>query len=290
MSIDRLLDASLKKDFVEQYFFTQPFSLRGGCESLAALGSWESIDQILKQEEVDLLVARRGELHGELHAGATPRSGAEAQALHDEGYTLVIRHAERHHPELVELAAGFAKDFLAPVNIHLYCTPPQQHGFGWHYDAEDVFILQTTGDKEYSLRKNTVNPWPTIDTLPADMQYEREIMPLMQCRLSGGDWLYIPAGYWHMAQAHASSISLAVGVLSRTAVDVLDELRRRALDNLRWRQRLPISGTAATSPPEEVAEAMREMFQQLAEDLRRQLTSEQFVRQFLEGKEGRREI
>ncbi len=83
------------------------------------------------------------------------------------------------------------------------CLPrrPGTPGFSWHYDAEDVFIIQTAGEKEYSLRKNTVNPWPLEETLPADMQYERELMPLMRVLLRGGDLLYIPCGYWHKAEA-----------------------------------------------------------------------------------------
>ena len=45
-------------------------------------------------------------------------------------------------------------------------------------------LCSASGRKTYSLRKNTVNPWPLEETLPADMKYEREIMPLMQCRLA----------------------------------------------------------------------------------------------------------
>ena len=103
------------------------------------------------------------------------------------------------------VAAAFARDFAAEVNIHMYCTPGDQFGFGWHYDAEEVFIVQTTGRKLYSLRKNTVNPWPIEETLPADMRYEREITPLVRCELAAGDWLYVPSGYWHMGQSRETA-------------------------------------------------------------------------------------
>ena len=136
-----------------------------------------------------------------------------------------MRHAERHDPRILALAKDFEREFAAPVNIHIYATPGGQFGFGWHYDAEDVFILQTTGRKEYLLRKNTVQPWPLEETLPQDMRYEREIMPLMRCALEAGDWLYIPAGYWHMANAEQTAISLAIGVMSHAAIEVLDLLR-----------------------------------------------------------------
>src|SRR5204862_57834 len=131
------------------------------------------------------------------------------------------------------------------IDVHVYCAPGASPGFGWHYDAEDVFILQTVGSKEWWLRKNTVNPWPLVEALPADMRYPREIMPVLRCHLLAGDWLYIPAGYWHRTQAGEESISLSVGVLAATAVDVYDFLRREVLASLRWRKRLPVAGRAS---------------------------------------------
>ncbi len=201
--------------------------------------------------------------------------------MHAEGYTLGVRNAEKHDAGLADLAADFARDFRAPVNIHMYCTPPSQHGFGWHYDAEDVFILQTAGEKEYSLRKNTVNPWPTVETIPPDMRFEREIMPVMKCRLQAGDWLYIPAGYWHVGQSSAAAISLAVGLMTPTALDLFDFLRTGLLDSLLWRQRLPVAGDAATQSEDALLQRYGEIVADLAADLQKRLSSPALVRDFL---------
>jgi ribosomal protein L16 Arg81 hydroxylase len=216
---------------------------------------------------------------GRQRADAIPTSAEAAQSLVADGCTVLVRHAERHHAGLALLAADFEADFAAPVNIHMYVAPAGQFGFGWHYDAEDVFILQTSGGKEYSLRKNTVNPWPLEETLPDDMRYEREIMPLMRCGLSAGDWLYIPAGYWHMAQGVGGepSISLAVGVMSRTGLSIYDQLRPRLLDSLLWRQRLPITGAAAPLSKEELRERYRELLGQLSADLVQLLERDDFL-------------
>ncbi len=227
---------------------------------------------------VDLMLARQGQLW----PGAGQPSFDQVRELNAQGYTLVIRHAERHDPRLAELADGFRRDFAAPVNIHLYSTPENQFGFGWHYDAEDVFILQTQGSKEYSLRKNTVNPWPLEETLPADMRFEREIMPVMKCRLDAGDWLYIPAGYWHMGQSQQAAISLAIGVMSTTALDVLGFLRPRLLDSLLWRQRLLPAGGATAPTDDDLVENYREVFAALAADLQRQLADPATARAFIE--------
>lgn len=158
------------------------------------------------------------------------------------------------------------------MDVHIYATPPNSFGFSWHYDAEDVFILQTTGAKEYFLRKNTVNPWPLEETLPTDMRYERELMPLMRVLLRAGDLLYIPCGYWHRAQTGADSevaLSLAIGVMSRSAISIFDRLRSELLDSLLWRQRLAVTGHLT---PEEAEVVYRRLLDDLAADITKRLT------------------
>lgn len=275
--IEQLLGEISKATFVEQYYLKLPFSLPDCAQGFTHLGSWEMVETILAQPDPDVLVVRQGELWKEK---ARP-SYSEARALHAAGYTLVIRNSEKHHPQLAELAAGFREDFQGAVDIHLYCTPANQRGFGWHYDADDGFILQTQGSKEYSLRKNTVNPWPLIETIPRDMAYEREIMPLMKCRLVAGDWLYIPGGYWHMAKAEDESISLSVGVRSTTAMDVYDFLRQRLVQSLMWRQRLPPPGKVSTLSTQELVDRYQSLFAELGDDLAKMLHDEQLVREFL---------
>jgi ribosomal protein L16 Arg81 hydroxylase len=277
MSLRRILGDLSPQTFLDDFYLRQPFSRPGGARELCDLGGWETVQGILRADGVDLMLARQNELW----PGTGRPTFDEVRDLHAQGYTLVIRHAERHDSRLAELAEGFRRDFLlAPVNIHVYCTPEDQFGFSWHYDAEDVFILQTQGSKEYSLRKNTVNPWPLEETLPSDMRYEREIMPVMKCQLDAGDWLYIPAGYWHMGQSREAAISLAVGVMSTTALDVLDFLRSRLLDSLLWRQRLK---PAAAEPPanDDRVENHHEVFAALAADLQRQLADKATLEAFL---------
>src|SRR5690606_29599300 len=154
-----------------------------------SLGSMDVVRELLARPDVDVLVGRQGQTYQ-----GPPPGPDDVRRLLDESYTIGIRHAERHYAPLAELAAAFHTDFAAAVDIHVYVTPAGQPGFGWHYDAEDVFILQTHGAKQWSLRKNTVNPWPLVETIPQDMRYRAELMPLSRCTLAAGDWLYIPAG------------------------------------------------------------------------------------------------
>ena len=277
MAVEQLLGAMPMAQFVQNYWCKVPLAIKDGAQAFCELGHWEMVEPILAQPGADVLLARAGEPYG----GSRPQSLAEAKELHASGYNLLVRHAERHDRRLAELASSFYDDFHAPVDIHMYFTPASQSGFGWHYDGEDVFILQTAGVKAYSLRKNTVNPWPTIETLPADMGFDREIMPVMKCTLGPGDWLYIPAGYWHVASADADSISLAVGLQTPTALDVLDLVRQRLLNSLRWRQRLPVTGAATPHSAAELQSELQVLLSELADDLRQQLCDASLTEQLL---------
>jgi 50S ribosomal protein L16 3-hydroxylase len=263
--------------FIDQFYLKLPHSRAGAAAALCEWGSWEVLVKALQGPGAESMVVRRNQRY----EGPPPATREEAERLVAEGNTLLVKHAERHDDRLAELARGFAADLAGEVNVHMYCTPAEQYGFAWHYDAEEVFIVQTTGRKEYSLRKNTVNPWPLEETLPADMKYEREIMPLMKCLLNAGDWLYIPSGYWHMAAASEIAVSLAIGVMPRTGVDLFDHARRQVLDSLLWRQRLPVLGAAATLSDEQLEAQLQQLAESFGEDFKRTIANPGFLRSLI---------
>jgi ribosomal protein L16 Arg81 hydroxylase len=275
MILQQLLGDLPAATFLDEHFFRTPFARAGGCIHMIEWNAAKTCAELVPHPETDMLVTRAGAPW----EGAAVSSAAMGEQALSAGYTLCLRHADRLHPELAELAAKFQADFLAPIDVHVYCTPAEQPGFSWHYDAEEVFILQTEGTKDWWLRKNTVNPWPLVETIPADMRYEREIMPAMHCTLKAGDWLYIPAGYWHRTSAPERSTSLSVGILSPTGIDLFDYLRSQLLDDIRWRQRLPVLGSGNPKTPEEIAAQCQEMFAEWAKDLQRKLASKTLLTQ-----------
>ncbi len=263
--IEALLGDLSPAEFLDRYYTRLPYSRPGGARGFTTFPGWPALDSILSREGVDAFAA----LEGRMAAGAATRE------RYDEGCTLVVRSAERHDPELARLADGLRADLAAPVNVHVYATPAGRAGFGWHYDPEDVFVLQTHGAKEVRLRKNTVNPWPLLEQMPKDLRYEREVTPTLSCLLRAGDWLYVPAGWWHEARgAEGDSITLAIGLMTPAAIDLLDFARRELLGALPWRQRLPLAR------PEQI----RAILAELRKDLDRVLADETLVARFLAGR------
>jgi ribosomal protein L16 Arg81 hydroxylase len=245
------------------------------------LGDWPLVGRLVAHPDADVISGRQGQV-----AGEPVRNVEDARNALTAGRTVGLRHVQKIDDGLAALATEFETAFGGPVDIHLYCTPAAQPGFGWHYDAEEVFVLQTVGSKTWKLRKNTVNPWPLMENIPKNQRYEREISPVMSCRLEAGDWLYIPSGYWHATEAHDESISLSVGIRPTTALDLFDAIRARLAASMLWRQRLSMNGAFSRQSADERTKELAELCRQLADDLAGALTSGFLAEQFARAAEG----
>lgn len=275
MALAELLGALPLDEFLERNLFRQPLAVAGGAKQFMSLAGEDAIAAMLSPPDADLFLADAGKRR----EFPFPRTLDDARGFIAAGCTLCVRHAERHTPELAELARSFERDFSAAIDVQFFWTPAGHRGFDWHYDAEEVFILQSRGTKRYSLRKNTVHPWPLVETMGENLAYEREIMPIMRCALDAGDWLYIPSGYWHRTEAEEESVSLAVGVMAPAAVDLLLLLREYLSTQLPWRGRLPTLSRSADEM--EWLNACREQLAPIADDLSRAILSEEFLRGYL---------
>jgi 50S ribosomal protein L16 3-hydroxylase len=275
MSLQAFLVGMPVREFIERHYYRLPVVRPGGAAFAAPLAGPELVERLLAEPRVDAFLAR----DREMWEGGRAPDPATAHRLAAEGWTVVVRDAQAHEAGLAGLAAGFHRDLGAPVNVHVYATPPGRTGFGWHYDVEDVFILQARGVKDYSLRKNTVHPWPLLETMGQDLRYEREISPVWTARLGPGDALYIPHGWWHCATGvEGPSATLAVGLMAPTAMAVFDALRPELLANPAWRQRLPAAGEAGGPG---APEAYEQLFRELGRDLALALSDGAVARRFL---------
>src|SRR5581483_3751613 len=125
--------------FLADHYLRAPYAAAQGARRHVGLLSWPLLWRLLPRgPAAELLVVR----DGMLWRGPDPDSAARGAELFAAGWSLVLRHAERQDPGLAALAAEFEAELAAPVAIQLYATPGGRHSFGWHYDAEEVFIVQ----------------------------------------------------------------------------------------------------------------------------------------------------
>jgi 50S ribosomal protein L16 3-hydroxylase len=206
------LGAMPREAFLREHFQRAPLAQSSLGRAATGLLDWKTVERLVNAR-ADMLVVRNSKLRGE----EAPSTFGEVQALFQDGWSIVLRHCEQHDPGLRVLAEMFAREFPGDVVVQVYATPAAFHSFSWHYDVEDVFIVQTAGRKDYFLRENTINPRPTLAAMPKDMQYEQETTRTVGTTLIAGDCLYIPRGWWHVAKAQEDSLSISVGVLAPSA-------------------------------------------------------------------------
>jgi ribosomal protein L16 Arg81 hydroxylase len=170
---------------------------------------WDTFGRVLASSPPpDVLVVASGKVIDT----AAPQTLEAAYAVLRQGLGLVIRRAERHDPSLAALAAAFTRDLPGAVQLQLFVTPAGTHSFGWHYDFEEVFIVQVVGVKDYFFRDNTVDRATPRGGQPDFGRFRAEVSPVGTVRLLPGDWLYLPARWWHVAKCVEEALSVSIGV------------------------------------------------------------------------------
>jgi len=193
--IEELIRPLSIKEFTQQYLGRQPFALPGTAESFRRLLSWAMLASIFNTGHKNCWLVKNGNLAPQHDKPDFSVNLTEAMKGYTEGYTVLIRHSELVHRDLGIIASKFLEHFQRPIDIQLYVTPYGQEGFDWHFDAEDVFVIQSSGEKEFYLRAHLSEG------------------PEIRCHLCAGDFLYIPRGYWHKARAITDSCHISIGLL-----------------------------------------------------------------------------
>ncbi len=140
-----------------------------------------------------------------------------------EGATIVIESLHRYWEPLTDFCRELELALGHRLQVNAYITPPGSQGFDVHRDDHDVFILQVSGAKH----------WTVYDR-------DEELM-LIDQSIERGAALYIPKGFPHAATTSATaSAHLTVGILTHDVVDIVMELSKLAGDEPAFKHRLPV--------------------------------------------------
>ncbi|MEU4247993.1 cupin domain-containing protein [Amycolatopsis sp. NPDC026612] len=167
-------------------------------------------------------------------------NGLEAlYARYRSGATINLMFVNERWPALNTLCRKLAGELSAGIHGNVYLTPPGTRGLTPHHDTHDVFVCQVYGTKHWTL-------YPTQTPLP--VQTQGYVLPETGAGepeadfvLSPGDFLYMPRGTVHAAEANdAASVHLTVGISPMTWANALraaiDDV---FMDDVRFREGLP---------------------------------------------------
>jgi bifunctional lysine-specific demethylase and histidyl-hydroxylase NO66 len=222
-------------------------------------------DDLFSAAAVDELVSRRGlrtpflrmaKDGTVLPAARFTRGGGAGASVGDQvaddrvlaamadGATLVLQALHRTWPPLVAFGAQLSEELGHPTQINAYITPPENQGFAPHYDVHDVFVLQVSGRKRWTIHQPVVvdplsnHPW---EGHRAEVAARAAEEPVIDTVLEPGAALYLPRGTIHAAKALGeTSIHLTIGVHPVTRYHLVRQLLEAAQQVPELRTSLPV--------------------------------------------------
>jgi hypothetical protein len=264
-----LLEPHTAEEFLASSWGQTYRHISGRAGKFAHLLPWGRFNDILRQHRLDfprLRLMREGRA---LPVNSYLRHATGARGKHTiprlqpvkfagqlrAGATLVLDAVDELHEPLEELATELERQFRERIQINSYAGWHTSRGFDLHWDDHDVFILQVAGRKRWRVYGET-RPHPLAGDTGSP---QPEGAPLWEATLEDGDLLYIPRGWWHVAEPlDEPTLHLTVGVHKRTGIDLLTWLAAELRASATFRRDLP-----RFAPPPERAAHLRRLREEL---------------------------
>src|SRR5215217_3468756 len=250
-SLAGMLEPNAPGEFLYSAWGVNFLHVRGRAGRFAPMMPWGRLSEILNRQRLDfprLRLVRDGKslpvssylrhASGGRQKTTIPRlkSAGLARELRG-GATFVLDAVDELSEPVEELAKGLELLFHERVQVNLYAGWQTSRGFDLHWDDHDVFILQVAGRKRWSVYGETRRA-PLVGD--AEKAARPSGGPVWTATLEDGDVLYIPRGWWHVAEPLAEpTLHLTVGVHNRTGLDLLRWLAERMRASESFRRDLP---------------------------------------------------
>jgi len=161
------------------------------------------------------------------------------QKLLDMGGSIVLNNIETMTPGLKTLKVAISDFTGGKVECNLYYSQPAHQAFYVHLDVHDVYAFQISGTKRWQIYQQRYRyPINHLAFLGGDVaEHERHKGAVtMDITMRQGDFLYIPAGYYHQAICtEESSVHVSYSSVEMIGLDVISQLFDRAVHNEAFR-------------------------------------------------------
>ena len=286
-SLEWLISPSSKELFFERYWEKQPLVVRRNQpDYFTPLLSLDEVDRVIttldrRYPDITLKNASREIAAAEYTVGGDSLDVVKVYQLFREGSTITLAFLDTVIPALAVFCRSLENEFSFPFQANVYLTPAAAQGAKPHYDTHDVFVLQVTGSKKWTVYGTPVElPLPGQDFDPA--VHERGD-PTLEFELDAGDVAYIPRGVVHDARSTASvSLHITAGILRYTWTDLLLELVAKAgLGDPAFRKALPPGFAQQEFDRAEARRALRDLWQRVCAESNLEAALDSFADEFI---------
>lgn len=244
MNFSEIIKPITECNFFSEYWTTKTLLIKGHSEKFEALITLNDFLQNLKMSCYNTTIPNiEMYKHGtkvplqEFTKVINPRKQGIEQRyiykkisdLYNAGATINYKNVQFLIAPLFKLRDSISVEFNEEVNFNSYLTPPNSSGFRIHYDTHDIFVLQISGEKNWSLFGQTIEaPIKHENYLSRNQTPPKNIVE--NIRMSAGDVLYLPRGHWHKASTtDKHSLHVTLGIHCRKHYEIFDELVKSKL-------------------------------------------------------------
>lgn len=267
MSFEWLIDPIVTSTFFTEFYEQKPLLIeRQQPSKFASLLSIDAIDRYLSSAtpchpDVFLVdVARELKPDDYSFPNSEPSGRIDlprAYQLFAKGATISLSQLHERLEPLAALCRAVEKTFSSHFQTNVYLSPPNAQGFKTHFDSHDVFVLQVSGSKLWTL-------YDTGIVLPLrgqafDPQKHTPGPPTRQFPMHAGDLFYCPRGHYHSARSTGeASLHITLGLIGKTWADVMIEAMSAAcLASPAFRRNLPVGFANTGFDSRQAAETFR---------------------------------
>lgn len=258
------------KQFLREYWERKPLYITGHPDRFQGLFDLESFWRALgemrfspDQRRMYVKAGRRlpnGD-HREipLTAGQVPHALAMGLTVQGELLDLSDERLRR-----LMLSVRRELGIAAQMDVGCFISPDGS-GYGAHFDATAMWVMQIEGRKRWYYAPEVSVPWPRANFVPTAEDRARGVHGYSEERLicqvlSPGDVLYLPAGTWHRPEAIGQSVHIDITVIPSNPLELLSSvLGERLMQRPEWRH-LP-----SAPGPDGLASARRSLGDRLRE-------------------------
>ncbi len=238
--IDPLPTAEFERDYYEQRLIHIQRKTSPYYDELLSVADLDNVlgTHSAKHPDISLVRGDSDVSRGDYANGAGRIQPLEVARLFDDGATVIFRQLQERVPTLARLCVALGRRFSSRVQTNVYLTPVDAQGFAPHWDTHDVFVLQISGTKRWSIYDTKVR-LPLRGqrfergTVPGDVSEEFELGP--------GSAVYLPRGLMHSARStDQASLHITLGLTAFTWAEFLVEsVNAAALEEESLRRNLP---------------------------------------------------
>ena len=248
--------------FLNEYWQKKPLLLRQAFPGFdTPLPADELAGLSLEEDTTPRLITRNTDGHYELEHG--PFNEDRFSTLGASDWSLLVTDVEKHIPELSAYLTPFS--FLPSWRIDdlMISYAPVGASVGAHIDEYDVFLLQASGNRRWSIDSQSDQPRNFVED--STLKLIESFNATDSWELEPGDMLYLPPGVGHHGVASAEPCTTwSIGFRAPAISDVvirLSELITEELPPARY-----TDGKLRTAVPGEITQDALDRFRQLWQD------------------------